>query len=557
MSANESLIQSLIKEGWLKNPLLIDAFRKIDRGGFVPEENRDEAYGNFPLSIGNGQTISQPLTVAFMLELLQPKPGEKILDIGSGSGWTTALLAEVASKNEGYVTGIERIPELCAFGQKNLAKYFPESRAKILCGDGMLELQKTGPFDKILAGAAAKDAIPDTWKTELAIGGRIVAPINNSIFLLIKKTEKEWEEKEYKGFVFVPLIQQESGIKNQESPKKKPKPKKFYFLLSSCFLIFASYAVLANEIYRTHASYEITTSVTIAPGSGSRKIGETLKKSGVIRSKWAFVAYVSLRGIAASLKPGAYVFGHETIPDIAYALLLGLPYEHEITIPEGWTLQDIAAYLDKEALARKDEFTTAANGKSAASLTNKFSALADKPLTASLEGYLFPDTYRIFAHASSSDIILKMLENFDKKLAPNLRSEIAQQKKTIFQIVTMASLIEKEVRSDEDRAIVSGILWKRIKLGIPLQVDATIAYITGKNTVKISRNDTKIDSPYNTYQYRGLPQGPIANPGMSAIRTAVYPKSSPYLFYLSAPDGRTIFSKTPEEHNAAKVKYLK
>jgi len=152
---------------------------------------------------------------------------------------------------------------------------------------------------------------------------------------------------------------------------------------------------------------------------------------------------------------------------------------------------------------------------------------------------------------------MKMLANFDEKITPDLRKEITKQKKTIFEIITMASLIEKEVAMDEDRAIVSGILWKRIKLGIPLQVDATITYITGKNNTKISLNDTKINSPYNTYKYRGLPPGPIANPGIAAIRAAIFPKSSPYLFYLSAPDGRTIFSKTLEEHNTAKTRYLR
>ena len=121
----------------------------------------------------------------------------------------------------------------------------------------------------------------------------------------------------------------------------------------------------------------------------------------------------------------------------------------------------------------------------------------------------------------------------------------------------MASLIEKEVISDNDRALVSGILWKRIDNGIPLQVDATVTYIIGKKTTKISIEETKIDSPYNTYAYKGLPIGPIANPGLSAIHAALYPKSSSYLYYLSASDGTTIYSRTFEEHNKAKVKYLR
>lgn len=195
--------ESLINEGALKTPRIIEAFRAVDRADFVPEALKDEAYGNYPLPIGEEQTISQPFTVAFMLELLQPQPGEKILDIGSGSGWTTALLAHMVSGNQGYVLGIERIPELCAYGQKNLAKYFDESRAKIICGDG--KNIRENQFDKILSGAAAKGSIPQEWSGLVRVGGRIVAPIDNSIWLFIKTTETQWEEKEYPGFVFVPL----------------------------------------------------------------------------------------------------------------------------------------------------------------------------------------------------------------------------------------------------------------------------------------------------------------------------------------------------------------
>ena len=149
-----------------------------------------------------------------------------------------------------------------------------------------------------------------------------------------------------------------------------------------------------------------------------------------------------------------------------------------------------------------------------------------------------------------------MRDNFDKKLTTDLREEIQKQGKTIFEIVTMASLIEKEVREKEDKEIVSGILWKRLKNNIPLQVDATISYITGKQTTKISREETQIDSPYNTYKYLGLPIGPICNPGIDSIKAAIYPKNSQHWYYLSTSEGKTIFSETLEEHNLAKAKYL-
>ena len=137
------------------------------------------------------------------------------------------------------------------------------------------------------------------------------------------------------------------------------------------------------------------------------------------------------------------------------------------------------------------------------------------------------------------------------------RKETLRQHRTIHQIVTMASLIEKEAVLNTDREIVSGILWKRLNLGIPLQVDATLIFLTGRKNAKVLYADTAIDSPYNTYKYKGLPKGPIANPGLSAIHAALYPKASPYLYYLSAPDGHIIFSRTLKEHNIAKAKYLK
>ena len=185
------------------------------------------------------------------------------------------------------------------------------------------------------------------------------------------------------------------------------------------------------------------------------------------------------------------------------------------------------------------------------------------PKNLSLEGYLFPDTY-YFRKEEGGDgkegiknFVKLMLTNFDKKLTPALRTEIERQKKSIFEIVTTSSLIEKEVRTFDDKKIVSGILRKRLKTGIPLQIDATIVFITGKKTTEISIEETKIDSPYNTYKYKGLPLGPIANPGIESIIAALYPESSEYWYYLSAPDGKTIFSRTLEEHNIAKFKYLK
>jgi protein-L-isoaspartate(D-aspartate) O-methyltransferase len=213
-----SLIEDLISEGWLKTPRIIEAFKKIKRADFLPKEMKDLAELNEALPIGYGQTISQPLVVAFMLELLEPKEGEKILDIGSGSGWTTALLAYVVSgapnskpKNQnpkGKVIGIEVIPELKEFGEKNVARYnfIEKGIVEFVLGDGSKGYKKEAPFDKILVSASAEKCY-ESWKEQVKIGGRIVTPISNSIWLFIKKSESEFEEFEYPGFVFVPLVE--------------------------------------------------------------------------------------------------------------------------------------------------------------------------------------------------------------------------------------------------------------------------------------------------------------------------------------------------------------
>ena len=201
-----NLIDNLIKNGWLKTPKIIEAFKEIKRKDFMTEETKGLAEINEAMPIGYGQTISQPLVVAFMLEQLQPKPGEKILDIGSGSGWTTALLAYIVG-TKGKIIAIETIPELKNFGEKNTGKYNFVKRkiARFICADGSKGYEKESPYDKILCSASAK-TIPKQWKTQLKINGKIVAPVKSSIWVLKKKSEDKFEKKEYPGFIFVPLI---------------------------------------------------------------------------------------------------------------------------------------------------------------------------------------------------------------------------------------------------------------------------------------------------------------------------------------------------------------
>jgi len=205
----DDLVQHLIERGVLKTERIIKAFNKIKREDFVLPEMVVEAKGDYPLPIGFGQTISQPYTVAFMLELLAPEKDFKILDIGSGSGYTTALLAEIVGE-KGKVFGIERIDELKKFGEENVKKYnFVErKRAVFITGDGAKGLPREAPFQGIHVAAAALD-VPQALLDQLVLGGRLVIPLGlrtQEITLIEKITSKRFKEKRFPGFAFVPLI---------------------------------------------------------------------------------------------------------------------------------------------------------------------------------------------------------------------------------------------------------------------------------------------------------------------------------------------------------------
>jgi UPF0755 protein len=242
-----------------------------------------------------------------------------------------------------------------------------------------------------------------------------------------------------------------------------------------------------------------------------------------------------------------------TIPQMVEKFVKGGVIKEKITILEGWNKKEIAKYLEEKGILNGEEFLEKTK---LIYWKEKYDFLKEIE-SPDLEGFLFPDTYFLEKGIGAEKIISMMLDNFNKKLTPELKKEISLQKKTIFEIVTMASMIEKEVKTFEDKKIVSGILWKRLENKIPLQVDSTITFITGKKTTQIPLEDLEIDSPYNTYKYLGLPPGPISNPGLDSILATIYPEKSDFWYYLSTPDGKTIFSKTLEEHNIAKAKYLK
>jgi UPF0755 protein len=302
----------------------------------------------------------------------------------------------------------------------------------------------------------------------------------------------------------------------------------------------------------------------VSKGEGTRDIASALADAKLIRSKNYFLFLVWRHH--DTFKAGSFELSPTMSAEEIEKALAGKPIsnEREVTILESWTLDDIADYLEKEGVAAKKDFFAevgeSAKPLKAGSLPDweaTYTFLDSKPATASLEGYLFPDTYRIYTDAGAKALIRRMLSNFEDKFSPALRKEAEARGKSIHEIVTMASIIEREVRGEEDRAMVSDLFWKRLAAGHGLEADSTVNYLTGSSKPSVSYLDTKIDNPWNTYKYKGLPPGPIGNPSLSAIIAALRPKANPYWFFLTDKQGNVHYGKTLDEHNANKAKYLR
>lgn len=229
-----------------------------------------------------------------------------------------------------------------------------------------------------------------------------------------------------------------------------------------------------------------------------------------------------------------------------------------ITLLEGWSNKQIGDYLQKNSVTQSSAFLAAQKAVAPAA----YSFLANKPSGADIEGFIFPDTYFIPTNPASGDdinqiILKKALDNFSQKVTPQIVSEGAANGLNEFQLITLASVVEKETGADmTEKKIVAGIFYNRLKAGMPLESDATVSYVTGNAAV--STADTQIDSPYNTYKYKGLPFGPICNPGLDSIIAAANPTATDYFYFLTDPaTGRAVYAKTYDEHLANKQKYLK
>lgn len=301
--------------------------------------------------------------------------------------------------------------------------------------------------------------------------------------------------------------------------------------------------------------------VTIQPGEGVRDVAHDLKVRKLIVSEQAWNLYIILTGRRSALLAGEYTLKQTmTGREIATTLAAGHvdTGEVKVKILEGTTAKEIAAQLEKAGVISSTDFMTAiATNDSRTILPDKtYDFLRSKPSSVDLEGFLFPDTYRFFKKSTAAAVLRKFLDNFDARYTQAMRTATTGQGQTIFQEVTMASILEAELKTDVDRAMAADIFWRRLDAGMALNADTTVHYAIESNK-PLTTADLQIDSPYNTYKYPGLPVGPIGNPGVSALRAAITPKANEYWYYLTALDGTTKYAKTLDEHNANKAQYLK
>lgn len=298
-----------------------------------------------------------------------------------------------------------------------------------------------------------------------------------------------------------------------------------------------------------------STVVVIPKGSTAGQVGEILSQKGLIHSGMAFAIVARLDGSASKIKPGAYKLSNVMSPSQMLDKMVNGDVDAVwVTIPEGFTIEKIAERLAAKKLIDKDEFIALAENGS-----DSYKNIIDIPAPG-LEGYLYPNTYLIPVNAKSGEIIRMMLETFETEVADkadlNSSDQLRNDNNTsridaLFRIITIASMIEREAKVPNDRPLVSAVIYNRLRLGMRLNIDATVQYALGEHRSRLFYRDLSVDSPYNTYRNNGLPPGPISNPGMDSIKAAIHPAKVDYLYYVAKPDGSHIFTRTLEEHNAA------
>lgn len=296
-----------------------------------------------------------------------------------------------------------------------------------------------------------------------------------------------------------------------------------------------------------HASSNVV--YTLVPGTKVTDVAIQLQRKGIIRNATAFTWYVTVADLRRKLEAGDYSLSPaQPTPQIAQTIAGGKVAKHNLVVPEGSTVTQVRAAVTKQGI-------TASAFNTALGATYTGAMLAGRPAgDASLEGYLFPDTYAVKQPPNAQALIQTMLDTFTKQVnATDIPQGFAAQGLSLHQGVTLASIVEKEVPGEQDRAMVAQVFLNRIKAGLPLQSDVTVNYASLLTSQPFS---TSLNSPYNTYVYKGLPPGPICNPGLSAMRAVAHPQPNDYLYFVAGKDGVTHYATTFQQHQQNVQMYL-
>lgn len=338
--------------------------------------------------------------------------------------------------------------------------------------------------------------------------------------------------------------------------------KKYIFILILLASISAAWTYKVTYISQSGSS-EIK-EITINQGQSLSQIVDALDQADILNNKLVFKAYLMWTDQDQKIKAGTYkVAGNLSVKELATVLVGGeSQISIDITIPEGWNLRDIAAELKRQGIIKSEEELYQATGFPASTENSKYTALKDDyqflssvPQGNSLEGFLFPDTYRFFKNATLEDVLRKIFNNFENKFEDKIQSELSGGSLNLYEAVTLASIIAKEGKTFEDKKMIAGVFLNRLNVGMALQSDPTVNYVTLKVTDNPTLDDIKVNSLYNTYKHAGLPPGPIANPGLEDILAVLNPIKHNYFFFINTQEGKLIYSRNFEEHKLNREKY--
>ena len=307
--------------------------------------------------------------------------------------------------------------------------------------------------------------------------------------------------------------------------------------------------LLMERPYKGYADAE--TFVEIVPGSNPQSMGRALSNAGVVESATAFRIAVWLEGAGRRLQAGEYRFDAPMTPgEVVDKIVRGDVFLRPVTFREGLTIRQMAAIFEEKGFGTADEFVAAAS---------KPGPIRElDPQAPDLEGYLFPDTYTLPRRTTADELVARMVSRFEKALTPQTRQQAASRGLRIRELVTLASLVEKETARPEERPLVAAVYANRLKVSMGMQCDPTVIYAlerAGRYTGNLTREDLQFDSPYNTYRYAGLPPGPIAAPGQASLEAAANPAAVSYLYFVSRNDGSHAFATTLDEHNRNVFEY--